>query len=222
MLRILLAQAELELVPEAVWGHPNVRKAVKIAGRKAGELLLDQNAHQHACRQLDDGARRGRPDIVQNTLLALLESALCKQGGLEVAIHTRHGQLIRIRPDTRLPRGEGRFQGLMAKVLLTGASQDGADPLVHIEVECSEAEALERFGRGPVLRLDEGGAQVTSATLRAQQAHDKLTLVLGAFPSGGWSDAWVQAAPETISVFPEPLNAWAVAAECVAWMRQTD
>lgn len=219
MLRILLAQAELELVPEAVWGHPNIRKAVKLAGRKAGELLLDQNGHQHACRQLEDGARRGRPDIVQYTLLSLLESPLCKQGGLEVAIHTRHNQLIRIRPDTRLPRGEGRFQGLMSKVLLTGASQDGKDPLVHIEAECQPAEALERFGRGPVLRLDEGGETIAPRALRERAVHDKLTLVLGAYPSGGWSDTWQQAAPETASIFPEPLNAWAVAAECVAGYR---
>ncbi|MGB1585571.1 MAG: hypothetical protein ACPHID_00810 [Thermoplasmatota archaeon] len=219
MLRILLAEAELELVPESIWGHPNVRKAVKASGRKAAEMLLDQNAHQHACRQLDDGARRGRPDIVQYCLLSLLESPLAKQGELEVAIHTRHGQLIRIRPDTRLPRGEGRFQGLMAKVLQTGASQDGPQPLVHVEATCSPAEALERFGRGPVLRLDEGGKHIAPQELANHGKHDKLTLLLGAYPSGAWSQAWQSAAPETARIFDQPLNAWAVAAECVAGYR---
>lgn len=219
MLRILLAEAELELVPESIAGHPNVRKAAKASGKRSGEMLLDQNAHQHACRQLEDGARRGRPDIVQYCLLSLLESPLAKQGGLEVAIHTRHGQLIRIRPDTRLPRGEGRFQGLMSKVLQTGTSQEGPEPLVHIETTCSPAEALERFGRGPVLRLDEGGADVAPRDLPARSKHDKLTLLLGAYPSGAWSSAWQEAAPEAVRIYDQPLNAWAVAAECVAGYR---
>ena len=213
MLRVLLAEAELELVPDEVAGHPSVRRHAKLMGRKPGQLLLDQNSHQQACRQLPEGERRGRPDITQHTLLVLLESPLCKQGGLEVAIHTRHGELIRIRPDTRLPRGETRFQGLMAKVLAERASQD-KDPLVWVEATCTPQQALERFAQGPVARLDEGGNALTPPDVKGDR-----TFVLGAYPSGAWSAAWQKAAPETASVFPEPLNAWAVAAELTAWAR---
>ena len=219
MLRILLAEAELERVPVEVAGHPSVRRHAKVLGKKPTELLLDQNFHRQACMQLPDGERRGRPDIVQHTLLALLESPLCKAGRLEVAIHTRDGTLVRVRPDTRLPRGEQRFQGLLAKVLDAGASQD-KDPLLWTEGPMEPAEALAAFAKGPVLRLDEGGAPLDGRALAAKAAGGDLTLVLGAFPSGAFSAAWTTAAPEAGSVWKEPLNAWAVAAECVAWFRE--
>lgn len=219
MLRVILAEAELELAPAEIAGHPAVRASAKAQERRPGEMLLDQNVHSQAINQLPDGKRRGRPDIVHYSLLTLLESPLNKGGGLEVAIHTRHNLLLRIRPDTRLPRGEARFQGLISKVLREGRSQD-KDPLIWFEAEATPAHALRAFAKGPVVRLDEGGARLAPAQLaeKADAAGD-LTVVLGAFPSGGFSGQWVEAAPETISIWPEALNAWAVAAELVASFR---
>lgn len=212
MLRILLAEAELELVPEAIHDHPAVRKQCKISGKKAGASLLDQNLHGPAIRNLPEGPRRGRPDITHHTLLALLESPLNKDGGLEIAIHTRHDELVRIRPDTRLPRGEARFHGVMAKVLL---GERAPEPLLWIDAVCPPAEALKRFAQGPVVRLDEGGP-----TLLASQVTGDMTLVLGAYPDGAWSKAWQEAVPTVASIHKEPLAAWAVAAEVAAWARQ--
>ncbi|HUR62509.1 MAG TPA: 16S rRNA methyltransferase [Candidatus Thermoplasmatota archaeon] len=219
MLRILLAEAELELAPPEIAGHPAVRASAKAQDKRPGLVLLDQNLHGAALGKLDEGARRGRPDIVHYCLLTLLESPLCKAGGLEVAVHTRHRLLIRIKPETRLPRGEARFQGLIGKVLRDGRSQD-KKPLIWVEDEMSPAQALHAFARGPVLRLDEGGALILPADLagRADAAGD-LTLVLGAFPSGAFSPEWVEAAPQAASIWRDPLNAWAVAAEVVAGHR---
>lgn len=218
MLRFLLVDAQLELVPAEVAGHPQVRAHAKEQGKRPGDLLLDQNAHRQACKRLEDGDRRGRPDIVQYTLLTLLESPLCKAGHLEVAVHTRDGLLLRIRSDTRLPRGEQRFYGLLAKLLRDGRSQD-TDPLLWSEGTRTAAEALAAFGEGPVLRLDEGGEPVRPTDLHARADGGDLTLVLGAFPRGDYGDDWLAAAPDAVSIYPEPLNAWAVAAECVAGFR---
>lgn len=218
VLRFLLVDAELELVPSEVAGHPQVRAHAKIQNKSPGDLLLDQNAHRQACKKLDDGDRRGRPDIVQYTLLSLMESPLCKEGRLEVAVHTRDGTLVRIRPDTRLPRGESRFHGLLAKVLRDGASQD-RDPLLWSEGVRSPTEALAAFAAGPVLRLDETGTTTLPAALATRAVDGELTLVLGAFPRGDYSEGWQDAAPETASIHPEALNAWAVAAECAAGFR---
>jgi rRNA small subunit pseudouridine methyltransferase Nep1 len=219
VLRILLAQAELELAPAEIAGHPAVRASAKAQDRRPGQVLLDQNLHGAALGKLEDGARRGRPDIVHYCLLTLLESPLAKAGGLEVAIHTRHRLLIRVKPDTRLPRGEARFQGLMGKVLREGQSQD-KKPLIWVQDEATPAQALHAFAKGPVLRLDEGGALLSPADIaaRADPAGD-LTLVLGAFPSGAFLPEWVEAAPEAVSIWKDPLNAWAVAAEMVAGYR---
>lgn len=212
-MRILLAEAELELVPETIWNHPAVRKHAKISGRKPGAGLLDQNLHAQALRQIPEGARRGRPDITHHTLLALLESPLNKNGGLEVAIHTRNNELLRIRNDTRLPRGEARFHGVMAKLLIEGGEKDG---LLWKEGTFTPAQALERFAKGTVIRLDEGGDRLTPADTRGD-----VTLVLGGYPEGAWSTAWQEAAPDVASVHETPLAAWAVAAEVAAWARLT-
>lgn len=216
VLKVLLADAALELPPEEVRGHPAVRKHAHTMGRRPGEVLLDQNVHRPAIARLPDAKRRGRPDIVQYTLLTLLESPLAKAGGLEVAVHTVGGMLLRVRSDTRLPRGEARFQGLLAKVLLEGASQ-AAEPLLWSDGVMEPAQALGAFASGDVVRLDEHGPLMEPRELVGRGKD--LSLVLGAFPSGDWSDAWKRAAPDTASLWPEPLNAWAVAAECVAAYR---
>lgn len=217
MLRFILAGAELELVPPEIAGHPSVRMNLP-AGRKPSDVLLDQNLHATASRQLPDGERRGRPDIVHYTLLGILESPACKAGQVEVALHTGADELIRIRSDTRLPRGEARMHGLLAKVLRDGRSQD-KDPLVWVEGVGKPAKVLERFAKGPILRLDEGGAAATPAEVVGRAKGGDLTLVLGAFPSGDFSKEWKEAAPEAVSVWKDPLNAWAVAAELTAAWR---
>lgn len=219
MLHVILAGAEVELAPEEVAGHPAVRTTAKEQNRKGTEVLLDQNVHAPAIRQLPEGERRGRPDIVHYTLLVLLESPLNKAGNLSVAIHARNGELIRIRSDTRLPRGEARFQGLISKVLRDGKSQD-KDPLLWSDGPLTPAEVLAKAGKGLVVRLDEGGAALAPAQLAARATDGELTLVLGAFPSGDFSADWKDAAPEAASIFPHPLNAWAVAGEMVAAFRQ--
>ncbi len=218
MLRIILADAELELVPAEVAGHPQVRNHAKAQNRRPGELLLDQNLHRQACRQLEDGDRRGRPDIVQYTLLSLLEGPLCRQGRLDVAVHARDGTLVRIRPDTRPPRGEQRFHGLLAKVLRDGASQD-KDPLLWTEGRRTPREVLDAVAAGPVLRHDGDGAVLDPTVLPARAVGGDLTLVLPGSPRGDYATAWAEAAPDTFRVFPEPLNTWTVAAECAAGFR---
>ncbi len=218
VLRFILADAELELAPADVAGHPQVRAHAKLQGRRPGELLLDQNQHRQACKLLPEGDRRGRPDITQYTLLALLESPLCKDGDMEVAVHCRDGTLIRIRNDTRLPRGEQRFQGLLAKVLRDGASQD-KDPLLWSEGRMEPSKVLETFGVGAVVRLDEGGTLMAPRNLMDKATDGNLTLVLGGFPHGDFSAGWKEAAPDTVSIYKEALNAWAVASECVAGCR---
>lgn len=223
MLRFVLADAEVELAPNDIAGHPAIRATAVAQGRKPSEVLLDQNQHSAALAKIPDGKRRGRPDIVHITLLTLLESPLCKRGGLEVAIHTRNSTLVRVRRDTRLPRSEARFQGLLAKVLRDGVSNDDPAPWMVAQTRCGPRQVLEAFHppAAPLVRLDETAGPPQSPldiVARAQPATaagalPDLTLVLGAFPSGGFSPAWLAAAPQAASLWSEPLVAWAVAGE---------
>lgn len=211
-LRIVLAEAEMELIPQELLSHGAVEAYARNLNRSPASMLLDQNHHHAAMRRLPNKERRGRPDIVHTTLLHLLESPLCRAGGLHICIHTRHRELIRIKPETRLPRGEARFQGVMARVLKQGASQD-EDPLIWSEGKRSAEQVLEAFAKGPVYRLDEGGASATPLQLVDQAKNGELTVILGAFPHGDWGGEWTKAVPTKISIWPEALNAWVVASE---------
>ncbi len=217
MLRVILADAEVELVPGDIAGHPSVRNQAKLLGKQPTRLLLDANAHRAALHQLPDGERRGRPDILQYSLLTLLESPLNKVGGLEVGIHARDGQFIRIKPETRLPRGEARFQGVFARVLAEGKSQD-KNPLVWSEGTLTPTDVLAKFATGKVLRLDPAGPAMRFEDLPAQADGD-LTIIVGGFAHGTFTQAWQDAAPDCVSLWPELLTAWAVLGECVAHWR---
>lgn len=218
MLTIVLAGCEVELAPEEIAGHPAIRATARELGRKPSEVLLDQNMHGPAIRKLPEGDRRGRPDITHITLLCLLESPLNKAGQLQVLLHTRQQELIRIRRDTRLPRGEARFQGLLSKVLRDGASQD-QDPLLWSEGKMAPADVLANYTKGPVIRLDETATVSRPADVVAHAEGDELVLVLGAFAHGEFSEGWKDAAPQTASIYEASLNAWAVAGEVVAAFR---
>ncbi len=217
-LHVLLAEAELELIPKEIQDHHAVLSHAKRVERPTGSLLLDQNVHKPAMKELEDTARRGRPDITHHCLLHLLEHPLSKTNHLQVAVHTRHGDLLQFHHETRLPRGEVRFQGVMSKVLREKPDQK-ASPLVWHGGRLKPQQALQQFGEGPVVRLDEGGTKLSPLQLVDRAVDGNLTVVLGAYSKGGWSDAWTKAAPETASIWPEALNAWVVGAEVTAAWR---
>ncbi len=217
-LRVIIAEAELELIPKELLGHGAVEAHAHNLNRAPTTMLLDQNHHHAAMKRLPNKERRGRPDIVHVTLLNILEGPLCRAGGLEVAVHTRHRELLRFKPETRLPRGEARFQGVMARVLKKGSSQDN-DPLIWSQGKRSAEQVLEEFARGPVFRLDEGGTSATPLQLVDQARKGDLTVVIGGYPKGEWGGEWSKAAPRTISIWPEPLTAWVVATEIAVSFR---
>jgi len=65
-----------------------------------------------------------RPDLVHQSLLAILDSILNKKGKVKVFMITRRGQhVIEVNPDIRMPRTFKRFSGLIAQLLTRGKIQ---------------------------------------------------------------------------------------------------
>lgn len=217
-LRVLLAEAELELIPKEIQDHSAVLSHASRVERPTGSLLLDQNVHKPAMKELHDAPRRGRPDIAHHCLLHLLEHPLSKTENLQVAVHTRHGDLLRFHHETRLPRGEVRFHGVMAKVLREKPDQK-ASKLVWHDGRVNPQQALQQFAQGPIIRLDEDGQRLSPLQLVDRAVDGNLTVILGAFAAGDWSKVWQKAAPETASIWPDALNAWVVGAEVTAAWR---
>ena len=75
-----------------------------------------------------------RPDIVHQSLLALLDTPLNKAGRLRVLLMTKKGVVIKIAPTIRLPRTYKRFSGLMAQLLTKMKIKSPENKVVLMEI----------------------------------------------------------------------------------------
>ncbi len=94
MLHLVLADAELEPIPDNLRNHKSLRGNA--------ETLLDASDHHSMMVNLYDGRRRGRPDITHLFLLLANESIACCEGMLRAYVHTRHNRVIYVEPETRI------------------------------------------------------------------------------------------------------------------------
>lgn len=85
------------------------------AGARAaqGYELLNCDDHQSFLKKHGKDPADARPDVVHQSLMALLDSPLNKAGLLRVYIHTASNVLIEVSPHIRIPRTYKRFAGLM-------------------------------------------------------------------------------------------------------------
>lgn len=211
MLTLLLADAELERVPPRLTGHLQVQQSARRAAANPSRMLLDSSLHHAALRGLEDGARRGRPDLVHFFLLTCLESLLNKRGQLEVLVHTREDRLIRIRPETRLQRNYNRFCGLLQQLFETGQVPPET-PLLTMETGWTLTRVVESVRADRVLVLDEQGTPTRPWDVFTAADRNRRTLALiGGFPSGTYRSPLPSG--ERVSFGPELLTVWTVAAE---------
>ena len=82
---------------------------------KRGVELMNCDDHsKFIANKLKLDPNNFHPDILHQSLMALLDSPINKAGRLRVFIRTRKGVLIKISPKIRIPRTFKRFSGLMA------------------------------------------------------------------------------------------------------------
>lgn len=217
MLTLVLAEAELELVPESIKMHPQVQRAARSRERRAARTILDSSLHHEAMRQLREHERRGRPDLVHFSLLLALDSALNKADKLRVVVHTRHDERIAIHPDTRLMRNYPRFIGLMETLFREGGTPK-SDPLLVHEPGWTLQRILEHHATGPIVCFSEKGSPIEPGTWmesKVAQTPD-LTVVLGCFPHGDFHQPPETFANEVVGLGGDALSVWTVEAEVLA------
>lgn len=188
MFTVILADAQLELVPEALHGAPSVKRRARERRRPPAELLLDQALDHKHMKHLPEGERRGRPDIVHFALLLLQDSLLAQRKKLRVLVHTRADALVRVRSDLRPPRSQATSYTLFEDLLRQGKVPAEA-PLLTMEPDWPLSRVVAQEAKGPVALLDEAGTPARTAAFEAlARATPDLTLVLGAFPRGAWRE----------------------------------
>lgn len=216
VLTLVLADAELEVVPAPIAGHPAVRTSAQKRGRSPGTLVLDSSLHHPALKKVPEGERRGRPDIVHLFLLLCLDSVLNAQGELRTIIHTRNDDVIHVAPETRIPKNYPRFVGLVEDLFQKGAvPQD--KPLLTLERGVSLEQLLAKF-TAPKWVFREGGESVNLWQEFATLEGD-LVAVVGGFPHGDFRSPVGQLCDRAVSVHEEPLHAWTVTSEILVAYR---
>lgn len=81
-------------------------------------FLLNSDDHKTYLAKHERKIEEYRPDICHQTLLAILDSPLCKAGKVKaIYVRTQNNVLIKIDAQTKLPRTFGRFSGLIVQLL---------------------------------------------------------------------------------------------------------
>lgn len=211
MLHLIIAEAELELVPESIRDHPAVVNYARRRKKKPEEVILDSTYHHAALKKLPDGDRRGRPDIVHVCLLNALESIANKEGLLRIYVHTRNDEVIHIKPETRLPRNYNRFLGLMESLFKKGAVPEGLE-LLRMEKKPLES-LIEEINPDTVFIMHEEGELIRPRLFGETLAsHKNPAVVVGGFPHGDFTRP---IEGKKVSLYREPLMAWTAVSEVI-------
>jgi rRNA small subunit pseudouridine methyltransferase Nep1 len=209
-LNLIFVDAALELVPPEIRTHPSVRRNAKRHGKPAEENLLDRSLHHFAMNRLPDNEKRGRPDIPHFCLLEAMGSPLNKSGALRVWINTQQGYTITVDPSTRPPRDYNRFKSLMEQLFVDKKSPATGKPLLTLR-KMSLGELIKELNLSKVIALSSHGENSSFEQVAKVIVNERNPAVLiGAYPSGPFSDEVLNAADEVLSVYREPLEAWTV------------
>ncbi len=208
VLRVVLLESPLELVPREIRGHPQVRRYAERFGIDPGETLLDKTYHYHAMARLPQKWKRGRPDIVHVSLLLLQDSVLNLTRHLEVYIHVLDGRVFRVEPETRIPKHLDRFKGLMAQLLIHNRVPPTGRPLIHLYA-ATLREFVEKMGG--LIILWEEGEDATPERVAREALETGWPVGVGMFPRGDFKRSTLRKATRLYRLYGgAPLKAWTV------------
>ncbi|MEM2177111.1 MAG: 16S rRNA methyltransferase [Archaeoglobaceae archaeon] len=169
----IFLEASLEIVPAEIRNHSAVVSDARRRRKKVSEILLDDSKHHSAMERLKFREKRGRPDIVHQCLLLLLDSPMRKN--FEVYVHTIGGMIIKVAVETRLPRNYNRFVGLMENLFRDKAIKGNGKNLLEI-VDLKLSDLVK--GKNVVL-LSEKGDKFNPEIFKGETA-----ICIGAFAHG--------------------------------------
>lgn len=217
MITLLLAEAEVELIPAELQKHANLLARAKKRRRAVQHLLLDQAVDHEAMATLaTDGDRRGRPDIAHMWMLLALDSLLSRRKQLRILLHTRHDELIRVSEKTRIMRSQPKFYQLMEDLLRQGRVPQQA-PLLTLEPKRSLESIVKEEARGTKVLMDVGGELWRAPEFAAAaRASPDLTVVTGGFPRGSFRQAKREWFDKVVRVADEELTVWSAMVPALA------
>jgi len=220
-LNLALVDSALQLVPPEIQSDPQIKKYAARRMKMPSEVLLDRAFHHTAMQRLAHRTPRlaveamGRPDIVHNSLLQVLETPLNWDNQLRVFIHTQDDYVISINPKIRLPKNYIRFIGLIEQLFATKRVPERGDALMEIEKGTVE-RLIDRVRPSQVLGFSILGRPTLMRTVAEDIARMVNSLVfIGGFPRGHFSDRTRRPLNSLFKVDRDSLDAWVVAGRFV-------
>lgn len=210
MIHIVLAESELELVPESLWSKTEVKDYSKSRGKKPSECVLDATYVPNAIVSLPEGSVRGRPEVVHLCLLNALESDAYKDGRAQFWIHTRNDEVIRIEPKFRIPRVYSRFVELVEDLLTKGQVPPEGHASMTLQKKSLE-DLLDEVKPSKTLILSKEGKRVSRPALLKEVAGSRNPVILvGGFSDRDFSDKTRKLSKNVYKISDNQLTAWAV------------
>jgi rRNA small subunit pseudouridine methyltransferase Nep1 len=212
MLRLIIADAELQLIPEKMWKDHAIRNIAEKNHKKPGEMLLDSNYMHTSIEKYYPGEsnRRGRPDIVYLFLEMATESILNKNRGLDIFIHTRDNFIMHINGETNLPRSYNRFQGLIEDLFRKKSIEYNGTDLLSMK-EGKLIPFLNGLDGKTVVLSPDGKESRLSGIID----NENLNVIIGGFSQGDYiSDVYSNF--NAYRIFDEELTIWSVGMEVIS------
>lgn len=215
MLNLIIAEAQLELVPKKIEGHPSIKKMAAKKAKPATELLLDSNFHHSAMDGLFEGERRGRPDLVHHVLITAMDSPLNHEGQLRIFIHTRKDRVIRVDPGMMVPQSYNRFVGLIEQLFKDKRVPASGEPLMVMEKRTFSG-LLKEIDPDFTALLSEKGEKMPPEGLGALLAkYRNPAAIVGGFPHGDFRKDIEDSADLKACIDPDCLKAWTAASRVI-------
>lgn len=216
MLTIILAESELELIPDEIVMHPTIVSYAKQRNKKPGAIILDSCYHHKAMHKLSEGNRRGRPDIIHIFLLTALESIINKRGNLKIIIHTRNNEAINVNPETRIIRNYPRFIGLIEQLFEKKKITTDGKTLIEIFKNRTLEKIIKEEIYDHLIIFSSKGKKIKLASY-FKDVKDRnfknILCIIGGFPSGDFHFDFSKFSNEMFSIFDDQLTVWTVTNE---------
>ncbi len=212
MLRLILADAELETIPENMRNDYTIKKMASKFHKDPSLMILDSNYMHTSIDKYFPGksTRRGRPDIVYIFLQMAMESILNKNGLLEIYVHTRNNLVISINPQVNLPKSYNRFIGLMEDLFKKKVISNNDKVLLSIKSQ-NLIDFLESLDGESILMSPKG--KETSIHDIVQKRD--INVIIGGFSEGDFlTDLYKYF--ESYSIFGQELTIWSVGMEIIS------
>ena len=218
----ILADSELELVPSEIVNERCIINNARARGKAPEKILLDASHHHPAFGKLPDSERRGRPDIVHFFLLLCVDSDLSAEGKLRAFVHTRHNDVIAVKPETRLPPHYPRFVGLIESLYEQRVVPSKENALLELRQGIELGALVSALKPDAVVVLSADGEETPLFDKFSSIKAERVAVIIGGFSRGDFRSDLSKLKASKISLGKRMLKVWTVTSKVLCALENSE